>query len=268
MLGGVAHDPTLLWAAGDYPVIARQLLPISEATAAAAGVGPGDRVLDVGVGDGNAAVVCARLGAEVVGIDLTPVQVERARARCAAEGLAVDLRVGDAQALDLPDRSFDVVLSVMAVIFAPDPAAASAELARVVRPGGRVAVTAWRAGGWATAWRERLSALVPEAVGPVGLWGTADAVAGHLAGAGLDAEVTTVDFAWRFPSVDGAVAVLTAASPPHVTALALAEARGVGQEARAALAEVVAGSNVATDGTCEIPAPWLLAVSAPRGSAR
>lgn len=95
-------------------------------------------MLDVGTGSGNAAVEAARRGAAVSGVVLSPQQIEHARARCAAQGLAVDLSVGDAQDLGWPDASFDAVVSVMAVIFAPDHARAAAELARVTRPGGRV----------------------------------------------------------------------------------------------------------------------------------
>ena len=124
-----------IWSSGDYPVIARRLLPISLALIDAVGIGPGDQVLDVGVGNGNAAIEAARRGAQVTGIDLTPIQIERARARCVDEQVEVDLRVGNAEHLDVPDASFDQVLSVMGVIFAPDHERAVAEMARAARPG-------------------------------------------------------------------------------------------------------------------------------------
>jgi SAM-dependent methyltransferase len=252
-----------MWAMGDYPTIATHLLPISEDVVATAGVEAGHRVLDVAVGDGNAAVLCARRGASVVGVDLEPAQVERARARCAAEGLeaAVELRVGDAQALDVDDGAFDVVVSVMGVIFAPDAARATGELARAVRPGGVVVVTAWQAGSWSGAWRARLRELLPDAVAhsPTDAWGAADAVQAHFAGAGLAAEVSVRPFAWRFGSPEEAADVLLTASPPHVASLAAAEARGLGDELRARLIRVIAEENAATDGTCALPAPYFLA---------
>src|SRR5947207_555502 len=116
----MAHDAVeaqrRLWAAGDYTVVARQLLPMSVETVEAANVRPGDRVLDVGTGNGNAAIEAARRGATVTGIDVTPEQVELAGERCAEEDVEVDLRIGNAEALDVPDAGFDVVLSVMGVI--------------------------------------------------------------------------------------------------------------------------------------------------------
>src|SRR6478609_872549 len=142
----MAHDPAeaqrRIWAAGDYSVVARQFLPMSVETVEAVGVRAGDRVLDVGTGNGNAAIEAARRGATVTGIDLTPEQVDLARKRCADEGLDVDLRVGNAEALDVPDASYDVVLSVLGVIFAPDHARALGEMARACRPRGTVAMTA------------------------------------------------------------------------------------------------------------------------------
>lgn len=130
-----------MWTIGDYPTIARHLAPISAETVEALGLEVGDRVLDVGVGTGNAAIEAARRGAIVTGIDLTPAQIERARDRCAQEGVDVELRVGDADDLDVPDATFDVVLSVMGVIFAPDPAA------RWPSPRGRSTDGQWRGEG-------------------------------------------------------------------------------------------------------------------------
>lgn len=252
-----------LWAKGDYPTIARHLLPIAEAAVEAARIAAGERVLDVGVGDGNAAVLAARRGALVTGVDITPAQVERARQRCAAEGVDVDLRVGDAQALDVPDGAFDVAVSVMAMIFAPDPVRAAAEAVRVVRPGGgRLVLTSWRVGGWSERWRGRLAELLPGPlpVSPTEAWGEPGMVQRRFAGAGLAVEVEEVPFEWAFPSVDDAVATMLTSSPPHVSALEQAAAIGKEAALRAAFVDVIEGSNAAVDGTCRLPAPFLLAV--------
>lgn len=253
-----------MWTIGDYPVIARHLLPISVATVAAVALEPGDRVLDVAVGDGNAAIEAARRGARVTGIDLTPAQIERARARCAAEGVEVDLHVGDAEALDVPDARFDVVLSVMGIIFAPDHERAAAELARACRPGGTVAITAWAAGGWSDRWRARTAHLVPTPPpgGPApDEWGDPDDVTQRLAGAGLDATVEQRSFAFRFASPQDALDVFTTAAGPFVQFMAIATAAGHADEARDELLAAVTESNEATDGSCVLPAPYLLALA-------
>jgi SAM-dependent methyltransferase len=249
-----------MWTMGDYSVLARHLLPISLATVDAIGIRPGDRVLDVGVGTGNAAVEAARRGARVVGVDLAPAQVERALARCAHEGVAVELRVGDAQALDLPDAAFDVVLSVLGVIFAPDHAAAMAELARVCAPGGTVAVTSWAAGGWSSRWRARAARIVPPAAGPSPEeWGRPDEVVRRFAAVGLHPEVEERPFAFTFSSTTEAFEVFTGGAGPVVQFLDAAERLGRGDEAHHELREALEESNVADDRSCRLPAPYLLA---------
>jgi SAM-dependent methyltransferase len=99
---------------------------------------PGESVLDVGTGSGGLALLAARAGAHVTGIDIAEDGIERARARAAEEALDVRFDVADAQTLPYGDASFDVVVSTFGVIFAPDHRRAARELARVCRPGGRL----------------------------------------------------------------------------------------------------------------------------------
>ncbi len=250
-----------VWSSGDYPVIARRLSPISVELVDAIGIQPGHRVLDVGVGNGNAAVEAARRGAQVTGIDLTPTQIERARARCADEGIEVDLRVGNAEALEVPDATFDRVLSVMGVIFAPDHERALAEMARVTRPGGTVAVTAWAEGGWSTRWRARAADLLPEP--PPGspqpdAWGDPDELERRLAAAGLAATVETRSFTWDFDSEQEALDTFVTSAGPYVQFMETATRLGLADRALATLREVLAETNVATNGTCRLPAPYLM----------
>ena len=253
-----------MWTIGDYPVIARHLLPISMDTVAASGIKRGDRVLDVGVGNGNAAIEAARRGASVTGIDLTPAQIERARVRCADEGVEVDLRLGDAQSLEVPDASFDVVLSVMGMIFAPDHARATAEMGRACRPGGTVAITAWKDGGWFSRWRTRAAHLVP-APPPGGPmpddWGDADEMVRRLATVGLEATVRERSFAFRFPSVDKALEVFIGAAGPFVQFIKMASSLGRGEQAVQELRAVLEEANEPDDDNFVLPAPYLLAIA-------
>ena len=119
---------------------------------------PGERVLDVGTGSGGLALLAARAGANVTGIDIAPDGVARAAERARDEGLDAAFDVGDAQSLPYADASFDVVLSAFGVIFAADQRRAARELARVCRPGGRLGLTLMphdsRAGGMFTLLRQ------------------------------------------------------------------------------------------------------------------
>lgn len=250
-----------MWTIGDYPAIARHLLPISETLVKALDIDAGETVLDVATGTGNAAVLAAAQGAKVTGVDLTPAQLDRARDRCAAEKVKVDLRLGDCQALDLPDESFDVVMSVMGVIFAPDHQAAARELARVCRPGGRVAITAWATGAWSTTWRAKVAHLTPPPVpgSPVPEeWGDADTARGRLAAAGLSTKAERRNFVWRFPSADVALQTFVTAAGPYVAFVEALERVGKAEEGRALLLEAIEEANVANDGSCTLPAPYLL----------
>jgi SAM-dependent methyltransferase len=135
---------SVVWGSAPWELIAGQMAPLHEHIVRALAPEPGDRWLDVGTGTGAVAVIAARAGADVTGVDLAPGMIATARRLAAEEGLPVRYEVGDAEALPVPDASFDEVSSAMGLIFAPDHAAAASELARVCAPGGRIGFTAWR----------------------------------------------------------------------------------------------------------------------------
>src|SRR5581483_4696212 len=138
-----------MWAAGDYDRIARGILPVADQVVRSARIRAGERILDVACGTGNTALAARARGASVTGLDLTPELLAVARRRAAAEGYDdIVWQEGDAERMPFPDRAFDVVVSSCGLIFAPDQARVAAELARVTRPGGRIAIQAWlRDGG-------------------------------------------------------------------------------------------------------------------------
>jgi len=141
------HLQQKTWTAGDFPKMGMELSIVGELLCESVPVLAGDRVLDVGTASGNTALAAARRRAKVTGIDITPVLLERARARAEAEDLPVDFQHGDATALSFEDGSFDIVMSTFGSIFAPDPERTAAEMARVCRPGGKMAVAVWTPNG-------------------------------------------------------------------------------------------------------------------------
>jgi SAM-dependent methyltransferase len=148
----------LHYSLGDYSFWSSIFAPASEALVEAAGVGPGDRVLDVAAGNGNTALAATRRGAVVTAVDITPARIERGRKRADAERLAVEWLEADAEELPFRDASFDCVLSTFGVALEPSGERAAAEMFRVVRPGGVVGTTEWAGEGYFA----RLDALEAE----------------------------------------------------------------------------------------------------------
>jgi SAM-dependent methyltransferase len=134
---------TMDWSVGNYEHTAAQLLPAARLVVDRAAPAEGERVVDVGCGTGNAALLAAARGARVTGVDPAPRLLEVAREQAAAHGLDATFALGEAAALPLSDGDADVMLSVFGVIFAPNAAAAAAEMARVTAPAGRIVLSAW-----------------------------------------------------------------------------------------------------------------------------
>lgn len=171
-----------MWALGDYASVATEVIPsLGAALVEAAGVRPGDRVLDVAAGSGNAALPAAAAGADVTASDLTPELLESGRRMADARGLQVTWQVGDAEALPFADRGFDRVLSSVGVMFAPHHQASADELVRVCRPGGTVALASWTPTGFIGRMFAAMKPYAPPpppGAQPPPLWGDEDHVRG------------------------------------------------------------------------------------------
>ena len=136
------------WMAGDFGQIARYSARAAEEFVDRLPIQSGSRVLDVACGTGNLAIPAARKGAHVSGADIATNLLEQARQRAAAENLDVKFEEGDAEQLPYPDAQFDVVMSMFGAMFAPRPHLVAAELSRVCRPGGIIAMANWTPGGF------------------------------------------------------------------------------------------------------------------------
>jgi ubiquinone/menaquinone biosynthesis C-methylase UbiE len=162
-----------VWSEGDFARIGVTAVIVGELLCEAVDVMPGERVLDVAAGSGNAALAAARRWAEVTASDFVPHLLETAARRAEAEGLPLTTQVADAQDLPFPEASFDVVLSTFGAMFAPDQERTAAELVRVCRPGGRIGMANWTPDGMAGGMFRATAAHVPPPPGlrPAVDWG-------------------------------------------------------------------------------------------------
>jgi len=169
-----------MWAMGNYPsVVTDVVAPLGPILVDAAGIQPGDLVLDVAAGSGNAAIPAARAGARVIASDLTPELLETGQKLAAEAGVQLTWETADAEALPYGDSEFDAVLSCLGVMFAPHHQTSADELIRVCRPGGTIGLLSWTPSGFIGqmfATMRPYAAPPPPGAQPPPLWGSEDHV--------------------------------------------------------------------------------------------
>ncbi len=174
---------SVIWGAGPFEEVEYTITEMYESILDALEPVAGKSWLDVGCGTGGLSMSAARAGADVTGVDLAPALIYTAKERAAKKQLEIRYEEGDCENLQFEDGSFDIVSSSVGVMFAPDHAAAAAELARVCAPGGRLGLSAWRPeGGVGRFFRFMLpyQPPLPDGVGIPLLWGTEDHVTSLL----------------------------------------------------------------------------------------
>jgi ubiquinone/menaquinone biosynthesis C-methylase UbiE len=256
-----------LWAAGDYTRVAEQLTGVSAAVVEAAGIEPGMRVLDLGAGSGNTALLAAGQGAEVTAVDLTGDLFGTCRQRAAAAGVTVTWAAANPEALPFDDGRFDRVVSAVggSLAMAPDQRRVAGEMVRVCRPGGVLAVANWTAEGLAGQVAGVIAGYLPPP--PPGAsspwaWAAEDSVTALLGpfGCAVRMERRMASFSYR--SADFYLSYLEEVHGPTIMALRLAAGQGRRAELRPGLAELYSGANTATDGTLTFDQEYLLATAA------
>jgi ubiquinone/menaquinone biosynthesis C-methylase UbiE len=189
------------WASGDFGVIAHAVAKFQEELVGQLGITSGMKVLDVACGTGNSAIPAARLGADVIGIDIAANLIEQAKARAAAEGVQARFQEGDAEHIEFPDGSFDLVISIFGAMFAPRPDLTASELKRVTKSGGRIVMGNWTPAGFAGESFKLTAKYAPPPPGmvPPVLWGDEATVRERLQAGISKLEIRRVTTNLAFP---------------------------------------------------------------------
>ncbi|HZQ81574.1 MAG TPA: methyltransferase domain-containing protein [Gaiellaceae bacterium] len=251
------------WAAGDYAAVADAITEqVAPTLIDAAGVAAGQTVLDIATGTGNVALLAARAGADVTGLDLTPELFDTARRRADALGVTVDWVEGDAEALPFADASFDHVFSAFGIQFAPRHECAAEELTRVCKPGGAVVLANWTPEGQVGELFRIMSRYLPpppDFASPPALWGNEEHVRSLL---GEERELTfeRANAEVRFDSAEDYVAFMETSYGPTIKARERLTGEGRWDDCRRELVAMMESRNEATDGTLLVQAEYLLTV--------
>ena len=246
------------WSSGDYAVVGTTLQIVGEELCEALDLRGGQRVLDVAAGNGNATLAAARRWCNVVSTDYVGALLERGRMRANADGLSVEFREADAEALPFDDASFDAVLSTYGVMFTPNQDRAAAELMRVCRPKGQIGLANWTPEGFIGQVFKTLGKYLPppaSAKSPA-LWGTPARLTEMFGSATSLIRAETRHFNFRYRSPEHFLEVFeTFYGPIHRAFAALDQPRQT--ELRNDLHALIVRMNRATNGTMVVPSEYL-----------
>jgi ubiquinone/menaquinone biosynthesis C-methylase UbiE len=246
------------WMTGDYDLFSSYMAKGAEQFFQRLAVAPQARLLDVACGAGQLALIAARAGAKVSGCDIATNWIERARVRAAAEGLQAAFEEGDAESLPYGDAQFDVVVSLIGAMFAPRPDRVAAELARVCRPGGMIAMGNWTPDGFIGQMFRAISKYIAPAgmPSPV-LWGDEATVRDRLREGIADLKLTRRVYHFDYPfGPEAVVAFFRTNYGPMSRAFASLDTKGQ-EELRSELVRLWSGSNKAAGDATSVDAEYL-----------
>ena len=257
-LEAVKAKQQINWSAGNYAVIGTTLQLLGEAICEAVDISAGSRVIDIAAGNGNASLAAARRSCEVVALDYVPSLLAQLDERAAAERLVITTEVGDAEAIAHPDASFDVALSTVGIMFAPDHQRAADELVRVLKPGGKFGLLNWTPAGFVGQMFKIIGSYVPPPAGvksPM-LWGTGDHLETLFAGNVSSLKVTPMHFVFRYRSAEEMVEAFKTFYGPIVKAFEALDPEGA-TGLRNDLINLCNSLNTSADGTLCVPAEYV-----------
>jgi ubiquinone/menaquinone biosynthesis C-methylase UbiE len=246
------------WSSGDYAVVGTTLQIVGEELCEALDLRSGRKVLDVAAGNGNATLAAARRWCDVTSTDYVPSLLERGRIRAAAEGLSVDFRPADAEALDFSDAQFDAVVSTFGVMFTPNQDQAAAELLRVCKSGGKIGLANWTPEGFIGQLFKTLGKYLPPPAGAKSpaLWGTPARITEMFGTASASLRTEKRHFTFRYRSPEHFLEIFKNYYGPMLKAFAALDEtnqRGLRDD----LLALIGRMNRAEDGTMVVPSEYL-----------
>ena len=253
------------WSSGNYAVVGTTLQIVGEQLCEALDLRSGWKVLDVAAGNGMVSLAAARRWCDVTSTDYVPTLLERGRARATAEGLSIEFKEADAEALPFPDASFDAVVSTFGVMFTPNQVQAASELARVCKPGGRIGLANWTPEGFIGQVFKTLGKYLPPpaiAKSPT-LWGTRARLTDLFEPAANWIKTEPRMFNFRYRSAEHFVRVFRTFYGPMLKAFS---ALDVPEQTRLEkdLYDLITRMNKADDGTMIVPSEYLEVIIAKR----
>ncbi len=256
--GAIKLKQQATWGSGDYGRIGITLQITGEQLCEALDLRAGQSLLDVAAGNGNATLAAARRFCKVVSTDYVGALLEQAERRSLAEGLAVEYREADAEALPFENAQFDNVASTFGVMFAPDQAQSAAELLRVCKPGGKIGLVNWTPPGFIGQLFKTIGRYLPppQGVNSPAAWGTRGFIEQHFGAAAERIEIRSRMFNFRYQSAQHWLDLFrTYYGPVHKAFAALDASRG--EQLEQDILNLIESFNKAKDGTMLVPSEYL-----------
>jgi ubiquinone/menaquinone biosynthesis C-methylase UbiE len=246
------------WSSGDYAVVGTTLQIVGEQLCETLDIRAGQKVLDVAAGNGNATLAAARRWCDVVSTDYVASLLERGRSRAEADGLSVEFKEADAEALSFGNGVFDVVVSTFGVMFTPNQDIAAAELLRVCKSGGKIGMANWTPEGFIGQLFKTLGKYLPPPPGAKSpaLWGTEARLAEMFGASASAIKSERRDFMFRYRSPEHFLDVFKSYYGPMLKAFAALDETNQ-QALRKDLLALIASMNRAQDGTMVVPSEYL-----------
>jgi ubiquinone/menaquinone biosynthesis C-methylase UbiE len=246
------------WSSGDYAIVGTTLQIVGEQLCETLDIRAGQKVLDVAAGNGNATLAAARRWCDVVSTDYVASLLERGRARAEADGLSVEFKEADAEALSFGNGVFDVVVSTFGVMFTPNQDSAAAELLRVCKSGGKIGMAHWTPEGFIGQLFKTLGKYLPPPPGAKSpaLWGTEARLAEMFGASASAIKSERRDFMFRYRSPEHFLDVFKSYYGPMLKAFAALDETNQ-QALRKDLLALIASMNRAQDGTMVVPSEYL-----------